>query len=172
MPQDIVTPKVGSFPRGDKTPGVDTKGDGVTVKEGRGQGGDGNPPTTQASKESGANSGNDDMARKPRTAPPPRPSGTAADDNSAGPLQQKSDGANGVDSARSKNGMHPRREYNLLALEAPEGVRANAGPSARGEGHGVTREIAEAGRAETPTEADTRQRALQACNRQEDGGEQ
>ena len=99
------------------------------------------------------------MAREPRTAAAPRPSGTAADDDSAGPLLRQSDGADG---ARSKNGMHPRRDYNLLASEAPEGVRANAGPSARGEGNGATRETAESGRAETLTEADIGQRAFQA----------
>ena len=109
------------------------------------------------------------MARKPRTAAPPQQRSTVADDDSAGTLPRKSNGANG---ARSKNGMHPRREYNLLALEAPEGGQANAVPSARGDSHGATRGMMEAGQLEMPTEAETGQRALQARDRQEDGGEQ
>ena len=86
-----------------------------------------------------------------------------------GTLSRQSDGTDG---ARSKNSMHPRCEYDLLASEASEGGRANAGTSAQGDGHGATRETAEAGRAYTLTEAETRQRALQARDRQEDGGKQ
>ena len=44
LPQVINNPGVGAFLRGDKTPGVATKGDGVTGEDGRGRGGDGNPP--------------------------------------------------------------------------------------------------------------------------------
>ena len=55
------------------------------------------------------------MVQEPRIAAPMRPSGNAADNDSAGTLPQQSDGA------RSKNGIHPRREYNLLALEKLEG---------------------------------------------------
>ena len=58
------------------------------------------------------------MACEPRTAALPRPSGMEADNDSAGPLPQQYDSANG---ARSKNCMHLRRKYNLLASEAPEG---------------------------------------------------
>ena len=169
MPQGIGTPVVGALPRGDKTPGVDTKGDRVTGEEGRWRGGDRNPPTTRASDDSWADGGNDGMVRKLRTAPPPCPSDTAAEKDSTGPLLRQSDGADG---ARSKNGMRPRREYNLLALEVPEGGQANAWPSTRGDSRGSTRETSELGRSETPTEAETRQRALQARGWQEDGGKQ
>ena len=58
----------------------------------------------------------------------------ASDDGSAGPLLQKSDGA---DSARPQNGMHPRRGFDLLASEAREGGRSNAGDTGREAGHGV-----------------------------------
>ena len=43
---------------------------------------------------------------------------TAADDGSAEPLPWQSDGP---DKARTKNGMHLCREYDLLASEATEG---------------------------------------------------
>ena len=79
------------------------------------------------------------MVHEPRTAPPLCPSGTSADDNSAGPLMQQS---NGADGARSKNGMHPRRKYNLVALEEPEGGQLNAGPRKRRDGHRATGETA------------------------------
>ena len=98
----------------------------------------------------------------------PRPSGTAVDNDSAGPLPRKS---NGADGARSKNGMHLRRKYNLLASEEPEGGRANAGSRARGDGHGATRETVEEGRTETPTEAKNGQRSLLARDMHEDGSE-
>ena len=150
---------------GDKTPGVDTEGNGETGEDGQWQGGDGNPLTTRASADSGADGGNDGMARRPRTAPLPRPSGTAVDDDSAGPLPRQSDGA------RPENGMHPRREYGLLAPEEPEGGRANAGPRARGDCHGSTRVTVEKGRTETPMEAETGQCALLARGMQEDGEE-
>ena len=71
-PQVINTPGVDALPRGDETPGVATKGNRVTGEDGWGWGGDGTPPTTQASKESVADVRNDGMARGPRTAEPPR----------------------------------------------------------------------------------------------------
>ena len=45
-PQGINTPGVRELLQGDKTPGVATEGEGVTGEDGRGRGGDGNPPTT------------------------------------------------------------------------------------------------------------------------------
>ena len=117
MPQGINTPIVDALTRGDKTPGVDTEGNGATGEDGWGRGGDGNPPTTRASVYSGADGGKNGMARGPRTEAPPRPSSTAADKDSTGPLPWKSDGADG---SRPKNGTHPRREYGLLAPEEPE----------------------------------------------------
>ena len=67
------------------------------------------------------------MARGLRTEALLRPSGMVADNDSAGPLPQQSDGADGT---RPKNGTHLRRKYGLLALEEPEkpeGGRSNAG---------------------------------------------
>ena len=71
----------------------------------------------------------------PRTVEPPGPQrGMVTDDSSAGTLSRQFYGANG---ARSKNGMHPRREYNLLASEVPEGGRANAGGTGSKAGYGA-----------------------------------
>ena len=72
------------------------------------------------------------MTHGPRSAALPPPSDTSSDNDIMGALQQKSDGA------RTENGMHLLREYSLLALEDPEGVRANAGTWERGDGHGAT----------------------------------
>ena len=141
-PQGIDTPRVDALPRRDKTPRVATKGNRVTGGGGQGRGGGGNPTTNRASADSGADGGNDGMARGPRTALPPRPRYTAADNDSAGPLPQKSDGADG---ARTENGMHLRREYGLLALEDPEGGRSKAGPWVRRDVHGATRGTSENG---------------------------
>ena len=164
--QGIDTPGVDVFYWGDKTPGVDTEGNRETGEDGQGRGGDGNSPTTRASADSVADGGNNGMAFGPRTVPPPRLSCTAADDVSAGPLTRKSDGVNG---SRTENGMHPRREYGLLALEEPEGGQANAGTRARGDGHGATSGTVEEGRTDKPAEAETGQRTLLACVTQEDG---
>ena len=116
--QGIDTPGVDTLPRGDKTPGVATKGDGVTEEDRWGRGGDGNHPTTQVSEESRADCGNDGMARRLRTAVTPRPRDTVADNDSAGPLPRQSIGTN---SARPENGMHFHHEYGLLVLEELEG---------------------------------------------------
>ena len=43
-------PRSGRIARGGRNTGVDTKGNGVTGEDGRGWGGDGNPPTTRSSK--------------------------------------------------------------------------------------------------------------------------
>ena len=145
--------RVEALPQGVEISGVDTEDDGVTGEEGQGRGGYGNPPTTRASEDSRADDGKDGMERKLRMA---------ADNKSAGTLPHQSDGANNT---RSKNGMHLHRKYDLLASEAPEGGRANAGTSARGDDHGATRETKKGGRAETPTEEETRQCALQARSR-------
>ena len=102
LPQGIDTPRVDELTQGDKNPGVPTKGDKVTGEDGQGRGGNGNPLTNQASKDSGDNSSNDGMAHGPRTAEAPRPQrDTAADNNIVGPLTRQS---NGNDGARPKNG--------------------------------------------------------------------
>ena len=140
-----------------------TEGDGVTGEDGQGQGGDGNPPTTRASEESGADGGNDGMARRLRTVLPPRPRDTSVDNDSAGLLLQQFDSTDG---ARPKNGIHPRRKYVLLAPEEPEepeepeGGQYNTGSWVRGYGHGGTQGTAEEGLTETPTGDKTGQCAL------------
>ena len=102
MPQGIDTPRVDELTQGDKNPGVPTKGDKVTGEDGQGRGGNGNPLTTQASKDSGDDSGNYGMENGPRTAGAPLPQrDTVADNNSVGPLTRQS---NGNDGARPKNG--------------------------------------------------------------------
>ena len=126
-----------------------TEGDGVTGEDGQGQGGDGNPPTTQASEESGADGGNDSMARGPRTAAAPRLRYTAADNKSAGALPRQPDGA---DSARPESSTHPCHKYGLLAPEELEEGQVNSGTRARGGSHGATRGTADKWRTETPTE--------------------
>ena len=113
-PQGIDTPGVDSLLRGDETPVVATEDDGVTGEGGRRRGGDRTPPTTQESKDSRANDGNNGRACGPRTAAEPCPRDMAAGNDSAGPLLRKSDGTDG---ARSKNGKHLSREYDLLAPE-------------------------------------------------------
>ena len=50
LPQGITTPGVDELPQGRKNPGVATKEVGVLGQDGRGQGGDGSPPTTRATK--------------------------------------------------------------------------------------------------------------------------
>ena len=124
--QGIDTPGVGELPWGDETPGVATEGERVTGEDGRRRGGDGTPPTNQASKERGANGSNKDMERGPRTAESPRPQrDTAEDDDSVGPLPRQSDGTN---SARPENGMHLLRKYGLMTPEQLEGVKPTQGP--------------------------------------------
>ena len=116
------------MPWGDETPGVDTEGNGVTGQDGWGQVGYGNPPTTRASADSVNDGGNDSMVRGPRTVAPPCPSGTVADNNSAGALPQQSEGADG---SRTEIFMHLCRKYGLLSPEELDGVRSNAGPRSR-----------------------------------------
>ena len=135
-PQGIDTPRVDELPWGEETPGVATEGEGVLGEDGRGRGGDVKPPTTQATKEIGAISSNEDMTHGLRTSVLPR----------AGPQQQQSGGADG---ARPKNGMHLRRKYGILAPEELAGGPANTRPRVRGVGHGATRGTADQGRTET-----------------------
>ena len=100
-------------------------------EDGRGQGGDINPPIIRASADSRANGSNNGMVRGSRTAPPPRLRDTAAENNSAGPQLRQSDGADGANGAKPKNGMHPRHKYGLVAPKYTEGDRSNAGPWSR-----------------------------------------
>ena len=108
----------------------------------------------------------------------------AADDNSAGPQPQQSDGANG---ARPLNGTHLHCKYGILdpedpqkteeteepkhpeEPEEPEGDRVNTGARVRGEGHGATRGTAEEGLTATETVIGTGQRVLLARGMLEEG---
>ena len=91
----LTPPEWTSFPGGTKTlewPPM--------VRECQGEGedgriGDGTPPITRTTEESGAGSGNKDMARGPRIVAPPRPQHqTASGKDSTGPQRQQSHGAN------------------------------------------------------------------------------
>ena len=85
-PPGIDTPGVDEFPRGDKTPGVATEGEGITGEDGRGRGGGGNPPATRETEERRTGGGDEAMTRGPGMAAPPRPQrGMAEDDNIARP---------------------------------------------------------------------------------------
>ena len=127
------------------------------------------------------------MMRGPRTMAPPRPQrGMAADDNSAGPQPQQSDGADG---ARPLNGTHLHCKYGILAPEdpqkteeteepkhpeepeEPEGGQANAGPRVRWDGHRFTRGAADERRMSMETGDKTRQSAILVRSFQEDGNE-
>ena len=106
-------PGVAEFPRGDKNPGVTTVGEREPREEGRGQGGDGNPPTTRSTGSKGAGGSDNERMGGTRTAPPPRPQrGTAVDDSSAGIPTRNT---NSTDGARPEYGALARREYGLLA---------------------------------------------------------
>ena len=63
LPQGIDTPGVAELLRGDETPRVTTKGEGVPEDDGRGRGEDRNPPTTRATVESGASSVDEEMTQ-------------------------------------------------------------------------------------------------------------
>ena len=81
----------------------------------------------------GSDGGDGKPMGRQRTAEPPDMAETAEEDGSAGPRPRQSDSADG---ARSENGALARREYDLLASEATEGVPANAGDAAEKDGHG------------------------------------
>ena len=49
-PQGIDTPRVDALTWGDKTPEVDTKGNGVMREDGQGRGGDGTPPPPEGAR--------------------------------------------------------------------------------------------------------------------------
>ena len=97
LPQGTSTPKVAELPRGDKTPRVTTAGEGEPGEDGRGRGGDENPPTTRATVAQGANGSANKWMGGPRMAPPPRPQrGTAADNGSTGTLTRHTAGTDGA----------------------------------------------------------------------------
>ena len=86
LPQGIDTPRVDELPQGNETPGLAIKVNGVTGEDGRDQGGDRTPPTTQASKESGDHGSNEAMTCRTRKAAPPHTQqDTEADNESVSP---------------------------------------------------------------------------------------
>ena len=60
---------------------------------------------------------------------------TAAGDGGEGPWPEHFDGADG---ATTKNGMHPRREYDNVVLEAMERGQDSTGGAAGEDSHGAT----------------------------------
>ena len=60
---------------------------------------------------------------------------TATGDGGKGPPPEHFDVTDG---ARTKNGMHPRRKYNNVALEASKKGQDSAGAAAGEDGHGDT----------------------------------
>ena len=137
-PQGADTLGVAKVPRGDETRVGTTSTEGGPREDRRGRGGDEKPPTARSTRMQGENRGKGGPMDGPQTVEPP---GTqqdmAADDDSVGTLPRKSEGAN---SARSKNGMHPCREYDLLASEATEGGQANTGAAGSEASHWATEE--------------------------------
>ena len=91
-PQGANTPGVVEFPRVDK-PRRDIASEGGPREGKRGQGGDKNPPTAQATGAQGADGGENERMGGPRAAEPLHPQqGTAADNGSAENLPRHTDG--------------------------------------------------------------------------------
>ena len=113
-PQCANTPRVAEGPRGDKTLGAPTSSQYQRGEERRGRRGrDENPPTARATRRQGGD-GSDGASRGERTAAPIAMMKMAAGDSVEGPWPEHFDGADG---ARTKNGMHPRHEYDNVASE-------------------------------------------------------
>ena len=132
-PSGINTPGVKELHRGDKTSRVTPEGDGVPGEDGRGRGGDENPPTTQETKERGDSGRDKEMTIRPGPgpAPPPIPQRvTAADRGSAETLHRHPDGA------RSERAS----EYSLLAPVDLAGDPAATETQVYGDGHESTME--------------------------------
>ena len=136
LPQGTNTPGVAELPLWDKTPGVTTTGKGIPREDGRGQGGDENPPTTRATGAQGNSDGEDESMGGLRMAAPLRPQrGTAADNGSAGnPTRYTA----GTDSARPEHGALVRRKYGLLAPMGTEVDTADVGDPGSEDGHKAT----------------------------------
>ena len=141
MPQVADTPGVAEVPLREETlegPQRPRANQEQTEGGQTGQGGDENPPTAQATRGAGSRRRRrraDGWAEDGGAAFPT--AGHSGGRRQHGALPRKSDGA---DSARSKNGMHPRRESDLLASEATEGGRANVRGTGSEASHGATEE--------------------------------
>ena len=135
--QGIDTPRVAELPRGDKTPGVPTKGEGVLGEDRRGRGGDGNPPTTRATEAQGLGGGAKERMGGPRMVAPPHPQqDMAADIKIAGTLLMHTAG---TDSVRPEHGALTRHKYGLLAPIWTVVDPAAAGYQGSGNIHEATR---------------------------------
>ena len=124
-PQGIDTSRMEELLQGGENSGVPSKGEGVPGEDGRGYGGDGNPPTTRATKARVASGGNKGMTHRPRPAPPPIPQrGTAVGVDSKLTLHRHPNGADGARPDRAS-------EYSLLVTEEPAGDPAATGTQIR-----------------------------------------
>ena len=124
LPQSIDTPGVTELSWGDKNPRVTTEGEGVPGEKGRGWGGDGHTPTTQATEAQGAGGGNGKRMGGPRMLAPPRPQQvTKAETDRMGTLPRHTAGTDG---ARPEHGALACRKYGLLALTGTAVNPANA----------------------------------------------
>ena len=158
LPQGIDTPGVAELLRGDETPRVTTKGEGVPEDDGRGRGEDRNPPTTRATEARGAGGSDEERMGSLRTAPPPHPQrGTEADTDSVGTLPRHTSGTNGF---RPEHGALARRKYGLLVPTGTAVDPANTGYKGSGDGHEATRRTFDQAQRETEEGGRTRQRGM------------
>ena len=115
--QGIDTPGVDALPRGDKTPGVATKGNIITGGYGQRWGWLETPH--HLSKQ-----GKRSQRRQRRYGVRAKDSAVATPEGHGGRQQQRGPPAAEIgrrQQCKAQNGMHPRRKYGLLALEEPEG---------------------------------------------------
>ena len=121
LPQGNNTPEVTELPWGDETPRVTTAGAIKSKEDGRGRGGDKNPPTTRATRAHGDGGGDNGPMGGPRMAEPLRPQRSMAADNGSAenPLRNTA----GTDSARPEHGALARPKYGLLAPMRTTGRR-------------------------------------------------
>ena len=127
-PHGIDTPRVAELPWGDKTPGVTTEGEGVPGEDGRGQGGDGNPPhhpSNQGERRRRWRQGDDGRAGEYGAAAPTAGNG--------GGQRQSGDPSQ----AYHRHLWRPlaNREYSLLAPRMPAVALDVAGDQGSGDSH-------------------------------------
>ena len=149
------------LPRGDETPRVTTEGEGVLGENGRGQGGDETPLTTQATKAQGASGSANERMVGPRMAAPPCPQqGMAEEIGSAGtPTSHTA----GTDGSRPEHGALARHKYDLLAITGMSVDPSDTGNPWSEDRHEATIGTAGQARRETKEGDKTQQCALPAC---------
>ena len=119
MPQGTVTPVVAEFPRGDKTSGVTTAGEGKPMEDRQGWGGEPPPPTVRSTRSQGDCGSKDEWMGGQRTGKPLHPQrGTAADNGSIGTPTRRTAGTDG---AKPKHSALARREVRLTGAERDGG---------------------------------------------------